>query len=61
MHIKATALLPTINYSSAAGHEPRAFINENLTDHRRRRFIRQGKFKDNKSTHPEYMEFRRRN
>ena len=57
MHIKATALLPTINYSSAAGHEPRAFINEN----RRRRFIRQGKFKDNKSTHPEYMEFRRRN
>ena len=52
MHIKATDLFPTRNYSSAAGHEPRAFINENLTDHRRR-IIRQGKFNDNRSIHPE--------
>ena len=35
-HIKAADLFPSRNYSSAAGREPRIFINENLTDHRRR-------------------------
>ena len=35
-HIKAKDLFPSRNYSSAAGREPRIFINENLTDYRRR-------------------------
>ena len=35
-HIKAADLFPSRNYSSAAGREPRIFMNENLTDHRRR-------------------------
>ena len=34
-HIKAADLFPSRNYSSVAGREPRIFINENLTDHRR--------------------------
>ena len=32
-HIKAADLFPSRNYSSAAGREPRIFINENPTDH----------------------------
>ena len=35
-HIKAADLFPSRNFSCAAGREPRIFINENLTDHRRR-------------------------
>ena len=44
-HIKAADLFPSRNYSSAAGREPRIFVSENLTDHRRRIIIKANKMR----------------